>query len=43
MRDLCTKYNVLLIYDEVITGFGRTGENYWGFQNFDVVPDFVVI
>ena len=31
------------IADEVQTGFGRTGENYWGFQNFDVTPDFVVM
>jgi len=27
----------------VQTGFGRTGEHYWGFQNFDVVPDIVVM
>jgi alanine-glyoxylate transaminase / (R)-3-amino-2-methylpropionate-pyruvate transaminase len=33
----------LCIADEVQTGFGRTGEHYWGFQNFDVVPDFVVM
>ncbi|HUQ21176.1 MAG TPA: aspartate aminotransferase family protein [Gemmatimonadaceae bacterium] len=33
----------LCIADEVQTGFGRTGENYWGFQNFDVVPDLVVM
>ncbi len=31
------------IADEVQTGFGRTGENYWGFENFDVIPDFVVM
>ncbi len=31
------------IADEVQTGFGRTGDHYWGFQNFDVVPDFVVM
>ena len=31
------------IADEVQTGFGRTGDNYWGFQNFDVVPDIVVM
>jgi alanine-glyoxylate transaminase/(R)-3-amino-2-methylpropionate-pyruvate transaminase len=31
------------IADEVQTGFGRTGNHYWGFQNFDVVPDFVVM
>jgi alanine-glyoxylate transaminase/(R)-3-amino-2-methylpropionate-pyruvate transaminase len=33
----------LCIADEVQTGFGRTGDHYWGFQNFDVVPDFVVM
>jgi alanine-glyoxylate transaminase/(R)-3-amino-2-methylpropionate-pyruvate transaminase len=33
----------LAIADEVQTGFGRTGDQYWGFQNFDVVPDFVTM
>jgi len=33
----------LCIADEVQTGFGRTGDHYWGFQNFDVIPDFVVM
>ncbi|HZF68872.1 MAG TPA: aspartate aminotransferase family protein [Gemmatirosa sp.] len=33
----------LCIADEVQTGFGRTGEHYWGFQNFEVVPDFVTM
>ena len=33
----------LCIADEVQTGFGRTGEHYWGFENFDVVPDFVTM
>jgi alanine-glyoxylate transaminase/(R)-3-amino-2-methylpropionate-pyruvate transaminase len=33
----------LCIADEVQTGFGRTGEHYWGFQNFDVIPDIVVM
>jgi alanine-glyoxylate transaminase/(R)-3-amino-2-methylpropionate-pyruvate transaminase len=31
------------IADEVQTGFGRTGDHYWGFENFDVVPDIVVM
>jgi alanine-glyoxylate transaminase/(R)-3-amino-2-methylpropionate-pyruvate transaminase len=31
------------IADEVQTGFGRTGENYWGFQNFGVTPDIVTM
>jgi alanine-glyoxylate transaminase/(R)-3-amino-2-methylpropionate-pyruvate transaminase len=33
----------LCVADEVQTGFGRTGDHYWGFQNFDVVPDFVTM
>lgn len=33
----------LCIADEVQTGFGRTGEHYWGFQNFDVMPDIVTM
>lgn len=33
----------LCIADEVQTGFGRTGEHYWGFQNWDVVPDMVTM
>ena len=33
----------ICIADEVQTGFGRTGANYWGFQNWDVVPDMVTM
>lgn len=33
----------MCIADEVQTGFGRTGDHYWGFQNFDVIPDFVTM
>ena len=31
------------IADEVQTGFGRTGDHYWGFQNYGVTPDIVVM
>ncbi|MES2710219.1 MAG: aspartate aminotransferase family protein [Pseudomonadota bacterium] len=34
------KYDVLLVADEVICGFGRTGE-YWGTQTFGVQPDII--
>jgi alanine-glyoxylate transaminase/(R)-3-amino-2-methylpropionate-pyruvate transaminase len=37
------EYGGLCIADEVQTGFGRTGEHFWGFQNYDVVPDFVTM
>ena len=33
----------LCIADEVQTGFGRTGEHYWGFQNYGVIPDMVTM
>lgn len=40
VQRICRKYGVLLISDEVICGFGRTG-NWWGFQTFDFEPDIV--
>ena len=36
------KYDVLLVADEVITGFGRTGEMF-GCQRFDIEPDLITI
>lgn len=39
--ELTRRHGGLCISDEVQTGFGRTGENYWGFQNWDVIPDIV--
>jgi beta-alanine--pyruvate transaminase len=41
LREICTKHGILLIFDEVITGFGRTG-NPFAAQTFDVTPDFIV-
>ena len=38
IREICNKYDVLLIVDEVVTGFGRTGKKM-GMNHFDVVPD----
>ncbi len=40
IRELCTKYGILLIFDEVITGFGRVG-NAFAAQRFGVQPDMI--
>lgn len=40
LRELCTKHNILLIFDEVITGFGRTGGAFAA-QVFGVTPDII--
>ena len=40
LREICTANNILLIFDEVITGFGRTG-SYTGAEAFGVVPDIM--
>lgn len=38
---LVKKHGGVFISDEVQTGFGRTGEHYWGFQGHDIMPDIV--
>ncbi len=40
VREICDKYGVLLIFDEVVSGFGRTG-TFWGHQHWDAKPDIV--
>ena len=42
LRDVCNKYDVLLVFDESQTGFGRTGD-WFAYQTFNTVPDMVVL
>ena len=42
LRKKCTETGTLLILDEIQAGFGRTGK-LWGFENFEIVPDVLVL
>jgi adenosylmethionine-8-amino-7-oxononanoate aminotransferase len=41
IREICDRYDILLIVDEVMTGLGRTGKNF-GINHWDVIPDMIV-
>lgn len=42
VRALCDKYGILLVFDEIQSGYGRTGK-MWASQNFDVIPDIMTV
>jgi taurine-pyruvate aminotransferase len=42
VQEICKKYDVLLMIDEVVCGLGRTG-TWFGYQHYDVKPDIVTM
>jgi len=42
VQEICSKYDIMLVMDEVVCGFGRTGK-FWGINHFDVDPDALTI
>ena len=42
IREICTKHEIMLIFDEVICGFGRTGDAFAA-KRFDVTPDIITV
>jgi taurine--2-oxoglutarate transaminase len=42
VREICDKHGILLIMDEVMSGFGRTGK-WFGFQHHDIIPDMIAM
>lgn len=42
VRELCNKHGILLIMDEVMSGFGRTGK-WFAFEHHDIVPDMIAM
>lgn len=41
MKEVLDEHGILFISDEVQTGWGRTGEHFWGYQAHDVTPDLL--
>ena len=41
MKEVLDEHQILFISDEVQTGWGRTGENFWGYQAHGIVPDLL--
>ena len=42
LREICDKHGILLVFDEVITGFGRTGK-FFASETFEVLPDIITM
>lgn len=42
LQEICRKYDIWLIVDEVVCGFGRTGK-FWGHEHYDFEPDMITM
>lgn len=42
LQEICNKYGLFMVIDEVVAGFGRTGK-FFGHQHFDVDPDMITL
>ena len=42
LQEICRKYDIWMIMDEVVCGFGRTGK-FWGHQHYDVDPEIITM
>jgi adenosylmethionine-8-amino-7-oxononanoate aminotransferase len=42
IREICHKYDVLVVADEIVTGIGRTGK-FWGMEHFGIWPDIMTL
>ena len=42
LREICDRYEIILIFDEVVTGWGRTGSMFAS-EEFDVTPDIITL
>ncbi len=42
LQEICNRYGIYLIMDEVVCEFGRTGK-FWGFEQYNVDPDMVTM
>jgi taurine--2-oxoglutarate transaminase len=42
LRQICDKYGIIMVCDEVMSGFGRTGE-WFGVDNWEIVPDIITM
>lgn len=42
MREVCTKHGIVLIFDEIQSGLGRTGK-MWAGENWKTIPDIMCL